>query len=191
MCAGFVIQPRCAYNSPRNLRALSRVKEWIFSVSATPKFHCSLNNRPDHPAHCFPASCRSGPDKCDKAVTDKRPVNLDLGTIALPITAIASILHRITGVLLVAGVALLLWMLDASLASEESFNALKECMGGVLFKLVLWAVLSGLIYHTAAGIKHLVMDLGYGETMEGGVTGARLVFIVTVLSILIVGAWIW
>lgn len=124
-------------------------------------------------------------------MTDKRPVNLDLGTIALPITAIASILHRITGVLLVAGIALLLWILDASLASQESFDTLKECADSVLFKLVLWAVLSGLIYHTCAGIKHLIMDLGYGESMEGGVAGARTVFVATVILILIVGAWIW
>lgn len=92
---------------------------------------------------------------------------------------------------LVAGIALLLWMLDASLASEESFNALKECADSFLFKLVLWVVLAGLIYHTLAGIKHLIMDLGYGETMEGGIAGAKLVFILSAVLIVITGAWIW
>ncbi len=122
---------------------------------------------------------------------DKRPVNLDLGSISLPITAIASITHRITGVLLVAGVGLLLWMLDASLASEESFNALKECADSVVFKLFLWAVLAVLIYHSVAGIKHLIMDLGYGESLEGGVAASRAVFAISALLILLVGAWIW
>lgn len=124
-------------------------------------------------------------------MTDKRPVNLDLGTISLPLTAIASITHRLTGVFLVAGIALLLWMLDASLASEESFNALAECADSFIFKLVLWVVLAGLIYHTLAGIKHLVMDLGYGESMEGGTTGAKLVFVFSAVLIVLVGAWIW
>lgn len=124
-------------------------------------------------------------------MTDKRPVNLDLGSISLPITAIASITHRITGVIMVAGVALLLWLLDTSLASEESFNALKECADSFIFKLVLWAVLAGLIYHSVAGIKHLIMDLGYGETMEGGIAGAKAVFAVSAVLIVLVGAWIW
>ena len=129
--------------------------------------------------------------KCDRTVNDKRPVNLDIGSIELPITAIVSILHRISGVFLVAAVAVLLWLLDASLASEESFNAVKETMDSFLIKLVVWAVLAGLIYHTAAGVKHLIMDLGIGETMEGGIAGAKAVFVVSIVLTLLVGALIW
>ena len=86
---------------------------------------------------------------------------------------------------------MLLWLLDASLASEESFNALKACADGFFFKLVLWAVLAGLIYHSVAGVKHLIMDLGYGETMEGGIAGAKTAFAVSAVLIVLVGAWIW
>lgn len=92
---------------------------------------------------------------------------------------------------LVAGVALLLWLLDASLASEESFNALKDCADSFQFKLILWVVLAGLIYHSVAGVKHLIMDLGYGETMEGGIAAAKAVFAVSAVLIVLVGAWIW
>ena len=124
-------------------------------------------------------------------VKDNRPVNLDIGTMRLPITAWASITHRASGVFLFVGTAILMWMLDASLKSPESFAALQECMSGPVAKLVIWAVVSGLIYHSLAGIKHLVMDFGIGETMEGGVTGARIVFALSVVLILIAGAWIW
>jgi len=124
-------------------------------------------------------------------VNDKRPVNLDIGSIDLPLPALASITHRVSGVFLVAGVAVLLWLLDASLASEESFNAIKETLDSFIVKLILWAVLAGLIYHTAAGVKHLVMDMGIGETLEGGVTGAKIVFAVTIVLTVIVGAFIW
>ena len=55
---------------------------------------------------------------------DTRPVNLDLGTIQLPVTAYASIAHRVTGVLMFFASFLLLWALDRSLASEASFDAL-------------------------------------------------------------------
>ena len=109
----------------------------------------------------------------------------------LPITAWASITHRATGVFLFGGIAVLLWALEASLASPESFASLQESLANPLFKLVLWAVVSGLIYHTLAGVKHLIMDFGYGETMEGGVLGARIVIALSVVLILLAGVWIW
>lgn len=121
----------------------------------------------------------------------KRPVNLDIGTIALPITAYASILHRISGVFVFVGVAILLWLLDASLASEESFAAVKDIGNSFICKLIVWAVAAGLIYHTVAGVKHLIMDLGYGESMEGGTKLAKAVFGVSIVLIVLVGAWIW
>ena len=124
-------------------------------------------------------------------VKDKRPVNLDIGTMRLPITAWASITHRASGVFLFAGMAALIWALDASLKSPESFDALKECLSSPLAKLGIWAVVSGLIYHSLAGIKHLIMDFGIGETMEGGVLGARIVIGLSIVLILAAGVWIW
>jgi succinate dehydrogenase / fumarate reductase cytochrome b subunit len=124
-------------------------------------------------------------------VKDKRPVNLDIGSMRLPITAWASITHRATGVFLFGGIAVLLWALEASLASPESFVSLQESLANPLFKLVLWAVVSGLIYHSLAGIKHLVMDFGIGETMEGGIRGVRIVVALSVVFILMAGIWIW
>lgn len=124
-------------------------------------------------------------------MTDKRPVNLDIGSIELPLPAIASITHRISGVFLVAGAAVLLWLLDESLASEEGFNSVKTLADSILCKLVVWATLSALIYHSVAGIKHLIMDMGYAESLEGGMTAAKLVFIVSGLLIILVGALLW
>ena len=90
-----------------------------------------------------------------------------------------------------AGTAVLIWMLDASLKSPESFAELQECLSGALFKLILWAVVSGLIYHSVAGVKHLIADFGIGETMEGGILGARITIGLSAVLILIAGAWIW
>ncbi len=56
---------------------------------------------------------------------------------------------------------------------------------------MIWAVVSGLIYHSLAGIKHLVMDFGIGETMEGGVRGARIVIGLSIVLILVAGVLIW
>lgn len=109
----------------------------------------------------------------------------------LPLTAWASITHRASGVFLFFAVGILIWMLDMSLSGPESFEALKECLTSPLAKFVLWAILAGLIYHTVAGIKHLVMDMGIGESFEGGTMGARLVIAVSAILIVLAGVWIW
>jgi succinate dehydrogenase / fumarate reductase cytochrome b subunit len=124
-------------------------------------------------------------------VNNKRPVNLDIATINLPITALVSILHRVSGVVLFGAVAVLLWALDISLASQQSFTDMKECLQNPLAKTVLWLVLAGLAYHTVAGIRHLIMDMGVGETLEGGRLGAKLVFGFSFVLIALAGVWVW
>jgi len=125
------------------------------------------------------------------AVNDKRPVNLDIATISLPVTAYASILHRVSGIVTVAGIGILLCLLDSSLASEADFKTVQGYLDSIFVKLILWAVLAGLIYHTVAGVKHLIMDLGIGESLEGGIKGAQLTFAVSAVLIFLAGLWIW
>jgi succinate dehydrogenase cytochrome b subunit len=124
-------------------------------------------------------------------VNEKRPVNLDFRTIQLPITSYVSILHRVSGVVLFASIAVFLWILDASLSSEESFNTVKECIGGTLCQLIIWASLAALAYHMVAGTRHLIMDFGFGETLEGGRLGAMIALVVAALLIILAGVWVW
>ncbi len=121
----------------------------------------------------------------------QRPVNLDLRTIKLPVTAYTSILHRISGVILFLGLAIMLYALDTSLSSAEGFERVKACMTGPFSKLIVWGLLSALLYHLVAGVRHLIMDMGVGETLEGGKRGSKIVLVVSVLLILLVGCWIW
>ena len=109
----------------------------------------------------------------------------------LPITAWASITHRATGVILFVGTAVLIWALATSLSGPEGFASVEAALASPLAKLVIWGVLAALIYHTLAGIKHLIMDLGVGESMEGGITGARIVIGLSVVLIALAGIWIW
>ncbi len=123
---------------------------------------------------------------------DNRPVNLDIGTIQLPITSYVSILHRISGVAIFAGVAILLWLLEGSLESAESFAQTEALLAdSIIMKGLVWLVLCGFIYHTVAGVKHLIMDLGIGETLEGGKKGAQIVLVASVVLMLLAGVWIW
>lgn len=124
-------------------------------------------------------------------MNSQRPVNLDLRTIKLPVTAYASILHRISGVILFVGIAILLFGLDKSLTSEEGFVQVKECLASPLAKFVIWGLLSALLYHLVAGVRHLIMDMGIGETLEGGKLGSKIVIAVAAVVIVLLGVWIW
>ncbi|MDG2019067.1 MAG: succinate dehydrogenase, cytochrome b556 subunit [Porticoccaceae bacterium] len=122
----------------------------------------------------------------------KRPVNLDIGSIKLPITSYVSILHRVSGVVLFFAVALLLCVFDASLESEQSFQSLKECFSSPLAQFVIWAVLAALAYHLIAGVRHLIMDCGVGEdSFESGRRSAWLVVAVVVIVIASISGWVF
>jgi succinate dehydrogenase / fumarate reductase cytochrome b subunit len=124
-------------------------------------------------------------------VNKKRPVNLDLWTIRFPIPALVSITHRVSGVVLLAGILILMYMLDASLASEESFLDLQALLAHPVAKLVLWAVLAALAYHLVMGLRHLLMDLGIGESLQGGRRGAVIGVVIAVIMILAAGWLVW
>lgn len=124
-------------------------------------------------------------------MTEKRPVNLDIGTIKLPITAYVSILHRASGVALIGAIAILLGLLSYSLKSAEDFASVQACLASLPMKLLMWAVLAAFIYHLFAGIKHLIMDMGIGETLEGGKLGAMLVLVFVAIGVVLAGVWVW
>ena len=60
-----------------------------------------------------------------------------------------------------------------------------------LAKLVIWGLLSALLYHLVAGVRHLVMDAGVGETLEGGKRGSKIVIAIAVVLIGLAGVWVW
>ena len=122
----------------------------------------------------------------------KRPVNLDIGSIKLPITSYVSILHRASGVVLFFVVALLLCAFDASLESEQSFDSLKQSLGSPVAQFFIWASLAALAYHFVAGIRHLIMDFGFGEdSFESGRNSAWVVVAVAAILILSITGWVF
>jgi succinate dehydrogenase / fumarate reductase cytochrome b subunit len=124
-------------------------------------------------------------------VDKKRPMNLDLGTIRLPITSYVSILHRVSGVAMFFAVAVFLWILDTSLASEQGFVTVNTLFENFFAQMIIWACLSALAYHMVMGTRHLVMDAGYGETFESGRLTATIAAVVAALLISLIGGWIF
>lgn len=124
-------------------------------------------------------------------MNDKRPVNLDLRSLKFPPMAIASILHRISGVVMFILMPILLCYLGQSLDSIESFDALQQHLTCALSKLILWAFGSAWAYHVMAGIRHMLMDTGLGESVDAGRRSAIIVIALAVLSTIFLGMWIW
>ena len=124
---------------------------------------------------------------------NSRPINVGIGDLLSfrwPITAISSITHRVAGVVLFIGVAFMLYALDLSLSSEQGFISLKEMMVSPLGKMITWGLLSALGYHFVAGIKHLLMDMGVGETLEGAQFAAKTTLFFSAILIALAAVWV-
>ena len=123
-------------------------------------------------------------------MSDNRPVNLDIGSIHFPVTAVVSILHRLSGILLIVGFAAFLYLLQVSLSSAEGYASAVAALKTLPCKIGVWIILSSFLYHTCAGVKHLIMDAGIGESLEGGTLASKLTLVISAVLIALAGGWI-
>ncbi|MDC1509980.1 succinate dehydrogenase, cytochrome b556 subunit [Oceanospirillaceae bacterium] len=125
-------------------------------------------------------------------MSDKRPVNLDLGTFNHPLVSVISICHRISGVVLFVGLVFLFNIFDSSLSSASEFASAQALLQDNYFaKFVTWGLLSSLGFHFSAGMKHLVMDFGHGEEIDSANRAAKFVIALTALLSVLAGVWVW
>lgn len=110
----------------------------------------------------------------------KRPKNLDLTTIRLPLPGKVSILHRVSGVGLFLCFPLLLWLFGASLGSPESFSSLKSIAGLLPVKVILAGLLWAFVHHFCAGVRFLLLDVHVGIEKEAARKSAAVVFAVSI-----------
>ena len=128
------------------------------------------------------------------AVKSNRPVNLSMGQVLevnlkSPV-AIASILHRLSGVIVFLLVPVLLWLLDKSLSSAEGFAQVQAIFGGFIVRFIVWVFVAGLLFHFIMGIKHLLADLGFAEELQSGRVAATISLILAAISIVASFVWI-
>ncbi|RUO79152.1 succinate dehydrogenase, cytochrome b556 subunit [Pseudidiomarina taiwanensis] len=121
----------------------------------------------------------------------QRPVNLDLATIRFPAAAISSILHRVSGVIMLVAVGLLMWALSLSLQSAEGFAQMQQLFTSGFAKFIAWGILTALGYHLLAGLRHMVMDLGYWEEIDSGRISAQVLFVLAIVLSVLAGVWLW
>ena len=119
----------------------------------------------------------------------ERPVNLNVMSMKFPVTAMTSIAHRLSGVLLFLFIPCLLWITWYSLSSQANFEHLKHFMDCFWLRLVAWVFVSSLFYHIVAGVRHLLMDLHIGVSLKGGRFGAWFIAIFSAVVIILLGVY--
>jgi succinate dehydrogenase / fumarate reductase, cytochrome b subunit len=117
----------------------------------------------------------------------KRPKNLDLLRIRLPIGGAVSILHRVSGVLLVLALPLAFLLLQQSLRSPESFAQVVALLRSLSARAFLAFITILLAHHFLAGMRHLLLDLDIGISRSGGRLGAWLVLAGVAVVVVIAG----
>ncbi len=121
----------------------------------------------------------------------KRPKHLDLPKIRLPMPGFVSILHRISGAGLFLFLPVLLYLLQLSLGSPESFEDFRAIVAHPLSKLVLLGLLWALMHHLCAGIRFLALDLHLGIGLKQARHSSAAVLVVSLALTLILGVKLW
>lgn len=123
----------------------------------------------------------------EQGTTPKRPVFLDLRRIRFPPQAIASIAHRLTGVLMVLAILPAVWLFTLSLSGPAGFARAGEILTGLPARLAGLLLALALVHHLFAGIRYLLLDIDIGITRVSARRSALLVMGMAVIAGL--GLW--
>jgi succinate dehydrogenase / fumarate reductase cytochrome b subunit len=124
-------------------------------------------------------------------VKKQRPVNLDLNTISFPPAAVASILHRVTGVAMFFALLFVVYAWATSVASVDGFNSIVVMMDAWYGTVITVGTLSALSYHIIGGIRHVIMDMGYWEELESGNNSATIAMGSWLVLTIVLGVVLW
>lgn len=105
----------------------------------------------------------------------QRPVFFNLTQIQMPVGALTSITHRVTGILLAFGIPFSFYILDLSLQSPQSYAQVIDLFDQWAFKIVALIFIWALAHHLLAGIRHLLSDIDIGSRLPAARRSAWIV----------------
>jgi succinate dehydrogenase cytochrome b subunit len=120
-----------------------------------------------------------------------RPKYLNLMQIRLPLPALVSILHRISGAWLFLFIPFLLVLFEASLQSPQTFARFKLLLSYWVIKLIVIGLVWAYLHHLCAGIRHLALDLHYGTDLPAARASSWAVLAVSIGLTLVIAVMIW
>lgn len=119
-------------------------------------------------------------------MANKRPVYLNLLKIRLPLMGMVSFAHRITGFILFLALPYLVYLLDLSIESEQSFSKMQQILDQPVMLIVQILLLWSLAHHFFAGIRFLLIDAEIAVEKSQAQLGAWLVLIAEALTVFII-----
>ena len=124
----------------------------------------------------------------------KKITNIDLMSIKsykFPITAISSILHRITGLVLLLATPFAVVMLYKALGGPVGYKNVCNLLIHTPVSFFFWFFLSSVTYHILAGFRHIAMDMGFGENMATAKSTSIAVLILGIILAIFWGGFLW
>lgn len=120
-----------------------------------------------------------------------RPIFLNLIKIHFPVSAVVSILHRVSGVLLSLSIPVLVFLFGLSIKDEQSYSRVADWLTGIGGKLIVVFLLWNLAHHFLAGIRFLLLDLDIGITKIGAARSAWVVHVgAAIIALIVLGVMI-
>ena len=95
-------------------------------------------------------------------MTDPPPLSPHLQIYRLPLTAVLSISHRLTGVMLVLGLILISVVLMLAVGWPQGFTAFQKALQSAPGQSLLWLFIYALFFHLCHGVRHLLWDSLFG-----------------------------
>lgn len=119
------------------------------------------------------------------AAKRQRPLSPHLQVYRLPLPALTSIAHRITGVGLTVGTLLLVWWLVAAAAGPDAYATASGFIASPVGLLLMFGWTAALWYHLLNGLRHLIWDGAKMLTLEQSYSSAKLVIGGAILATLV------
>jgi succinate dehydrogenase / fumarate reductase cytochrome b subunit len=125
------------------------------------------------------------------ATQRQRPVFFDLVRIQMPVGALTSIIHRVTGIMLALGVPFGIHLLDLSLQGPQSYARVIALFDNSALRIAAILFVWVLAHHLLAGIRHLLSDIDIGSQLPAARRSAWIVnFGGAAVALLAAGAWL-
>jgi len=121
----------------------------------------------------------------------KRPKNLNLLTIRLPVPALVSIMHRVSGALLFLSLPLWLLLFWLTVSGEQSYQLAQVFLHSLLVKLLLVLLAWAFFHHACAGIRHLALDAHLGLRLRYARASSMMVLLLTGILLISFTVAIW
>ncbi|MDH5611841.1 MAG: succinate dehydrogenase, cytochrome b556 subunit [Gammaproteobacteria bacterium] len=115
----------------------------------------------------------------------RRPVYLNLFKIRLPIAGVVSLAHRGSGVLMFLAMPFIVYLLDLSVQSGESFEQAVSILQHPVLVVVQILFIWALAHHLFAGIRFLLIDADIGIEKKPASMAAWLVMLLTASVVIV------